>query len=91
MRTTLLIAASALCLLTGCMEYQITFANPEENYLTFNHPFTDSAIASVEAKATEMCAQRKQGVIQTSRACSLSKCTTNFQCVAQKDITQYGL
>lgn len=38
MRTTLLIAASALCLLTGCMEYQITFANPEENYLTFNHP-----------------------------------------------------
>lgn len=70
MRTTLLIAASALCLLTGCMEYQITFANPEENYLTFNHPFTDSAIAAVEAKATEMCAQRKQGVIQ--RLCSRS-------------------
>ena len=91
MRTTLLIAASALCLLTGCMEYQITFANPEENYLTFNHPFTDKAIAAVEAKATQLCEQRKKAVIQTTRSCSLTKCTTNFQCVAREDISKYGL
>lgn len=91
MKTSLLIATSSFCLLTGCVEYQVTFADPEENYLTFSHPFTDSAIAAVEARATQMCAERKQGVIQTSRACSLKKCTTNFQCVAQDDIHKYGL
>ena len=91
MTKTALIICAATSLLAGCMEYQIVFSDPEENYLSFNHPFTDKDIAAVEAKATQLCEQRKKAVIQTTRSCSLTKCTTNFQCVAQEDISKYGL
>ena len=91
MTKNVLIASAAALLLAGCQQYQINFSNPEENYLSFSHPFSDSATAEVQAKAAELCAQRKKAVIQTTRSCSLSKCTTNFQCVAQDDINKYGL
>ena len=91
MTKNVLIASAAALLLAGCQQYQINFSNPEENYLSFSHPFTDSATAEVQAKAAELCAQRKKAVIQTTKSCSLSKSTTNFQCLAQDDTNKYGL
>ena len=89
-RMTLFTALSVM-LLTGCVNYRIVFSDPEENYLSFNHPFTDQAIAEVEAKAHQLCKERKKEAIQTTKSCSLAKCTTNYQCVDKEDITKYGL
>ena len=91
MNITLLISSLTILLLAGCADYQLVAYDTDENYLNFNHPFTDKAITEVLARAEALCAQRKQVAIQTSRICSLAQCTTNYQCVDQADVTRYGL
>jgi len=91
MNRTLLISSLTVLLLAGCADYQLVAYDYEENYLNFNHPFTDKAIAEVLARAETLCKQRKQVTIQTSKICSLTHCTTNYQCVDQSDVTKYGL
>jgi hypothetical protein len=53
----------------------------EDNYLTYEHAFTDAAALSVQRNAEKMCAQRKQSAIKTRSVCSLKECTTHYQCV----------
>jgi len=62
----------------------------QSNYITFEHPFTDAAADDVRSRAGKICAQRKQAAIRTERACSLSKCTTSYQCVDKADAGNYG-
>ena len=89
-RMTLIIYLSSM-LLTACVNYEIVVSDPEENYLSFKHPFTDQAIADVQAKAHQLCKERKKETIQTTKSCSLTKCTTSYQCVSKEDIIKYGL
>jgi hypothetical protein len=58
-----------------------TLTVQEGNYMTFDHAFTDRAAEEVRQRAERLCAQKKQVAIKTSRACSLERCTTNYQCV----------
>ncbi len=90
MKKTLLLGGLAM-LCTGCVDYQLIVYDTNVNYLAFNHPFTDKAIAEVQAKAEDVCRQRKQLAIQTTKSCSLSKCTTNYQCVDPAGAAKYGL
>ena len=68
-------------------------ANPlvvmEGNYLTYEHAFTDAGAASVRALAERQCKWRKQVAVRTSSTCSLTQCTTNFQCMEPADAKQY--
>jgi len=68
-------------------------ANPlvvmQGNYLTYEHPFTDADAASVRALAERECKWRKQVAVRTSSTCSLTRCTTNFQCMAPEEAKQY--
>jgi hypothetical protein len=91
MNRKLLIASLTILLLAGCVDNQLLAYGTDENYLNFNHAFTDKAIADVLARAERLCGQRKQVAIQTSKVCSLTQCTTNYQCVNQADVTKYGL
>lgn len=61
----------------------------QSNYITFEHPFTDAAAVDVRGRAGKICEQRKQAAIRTERACSLSKCTTSYQCVDKADAGNY--
>ena len=63
----------------------------DTNYLTFDHPNSDKAIADVRSRAERLCQQRKQVAIKTQSACSLTKCATNYQCVDDAAVIQYGL
>jgi hypothetical protein len=85
------IAGLTILLLAGCADNLLVSYSRDENYLTFDHLFTDKAIADVLAKAEKLCGLRKQVAIQTSRACSLTKCATNYQCVDAADAVKYGL
>lgn len=84
-------------LLAGCVDYQIVGWDDggarflENNFVTFDHPNSEKAIAEVRAKAEKMCRQSKQVAIKTESVCSLTKCTTNYQCVKQADAIKYGL
>ena len=96
MNRVLLISALTGLLLTGCaknplLDNELVSYASDENYLNFNHPYTDQATADVLARAERLCGQRKQMAIQTSKTCSLTKCTTNYQCVDAKDVIKYGL
>ena len=94
MNRTILITSLTVLLLAGCAaypDYQLVAFGLDMNYLTFDHPFTDKANAQVRASAEGLCAQRKQVAVRTSNICSLTKCTTNYQCVDAADVTKYGL
>ncbi len=96
MNRTPLISGLTILVLAGCADGQlfdnqlVSYAT-DENYLNFNHPYTDKAVADVLARAERICGQRKQMAIQTSKTCSLTKCTTNYQCVDAKNVIKYGL
>lgn len=85
------IAVLAALLTAGCAEsnYLVGF-EPDQNFLSFNHPFTDAAAADVRTRAEKICGLRKQVVTQTSRSCSLTQCTTNFQCIDAADAAKHG-
>lgn len=55
----------------------------EANYLTYQHPFSDAAAEAVRRSAESVCAQRKQRAVRTSGACSLTECTTHYQCISE--------
>jgi hypothetical protein len=77
--------------LTGCAS--IGAGNPivvmQGNYMTFEHPFTDAAAEDVRKKAGRLCEQRKQVATRTESVCSLTKCTTHYQCVDAADAAKY--
>lgn len=90
-RPALAIALLAVLLLAGCADKNLLVGyEPDENFLSFNHPFTDAAAADVRARAERLCGMRKQVVIQTSRTCSPEQCTTNYQCIDAADAAKYG-
>ena len=61
----------------------------ETNYLTFEHSFTDAGAADARKRAQTQCAYRKQAAVRTSGTCSLTRCTTNFQCMDAADAAKY--
>lgn len=81
----------SLFLLAGCNGVRYVSYENDTNYLTFNHPFTDQAVAEIQSGADKLCRQRKQVAIKTTERCSLTQCTTNYQCIDTADATKYGL
>jgi hypothetical protein len=78
-------------LLTSCAETMLVSFAPDTNYLTFDHPNSEKAIADVRTTAGKLCQQRKQVAIMTESVCSLTSCATNYQCVDEADVIKYGL
>ena len=85
------IALLTALLLAACADKSLLVGyEKDENFLSFNHSFTDAAAADVRTRAERLCGLRKQAVIQTSRTCSLTQCTTNYQCIDAADAAKYG-
>jgi hypothetical protein len=57
----------------------------EGNYLTYDHPFSEASAAAVRKNAEGICRQRDQTAFESSRACSLTQCTTSYQCMDEVD------
>ena len=96
----LLVLAIALLIATGLSACADTMVIGNEsgdprfldtNFLVFEHPFTDKGTAEARTRAERLCSQQKRLAIQTERACTLTQCTTSYQCVAPKDAKAYGL
>jgi hypothetical protein len=91
MNRMILVSVLMTSWLAGCADNQLIGYDSLTNFLSFNHPFTDQATADVQARAEKLCAQRKQVALKTARTCSLTQCTSNFQCLDQADAAPYGL
>ncbi len=82
----------ALCLLAlllawaGCGVYPVVMHG---NYLTYEHPFTDAGAEAARVNAGEECKWRKQVAVKTSSTCSLTVCTTNFQCMEPAEAKEF--
>jgi hypothetical protein len=74
------VVAAALCAGCGPQPYVM-----EGNYLTYDHPFSETSAAAVRKNAEGTCRQRGQAAVETSRACSLTQCTTSYQCMDEVD------
>lgn len=92
MNRSRLLSGLALLMLTGCAEVQLVDYDPATtqnwNFFTFSRPFTDQAAADALASARKLCEKRKQVPIETSNTCSLTKCTTQYQCVDSAEVSR---
>ena len=81
-----------LIFLTGCAGSMVNdeIVVQESNYITIKHPFTDASAESIRKKADSICGARKQVPIKTASVCTLTKCTTNYQCLSPADAAQYN-
>jgi hypothetical protein len=57
----------------------------EGNYVTYDHPFTEASAQAVRKNAEGICRERNQAAFESSRACSLTQCTTSYQCMSEED------
>ena len=85
MYRTLLISGLTLALLAACATYEESAYDTDQNFLAFDHPFTDKAAADVLARARTLCAQQQKVPLQTTNVCSLQQCNTSYQCVKKVD------
>lgn len=83
------LAACAIAL-AGCAPKSYLIVN-QDNYLTFDRPFTDASAASVRSDAEKRCGERALVAIKISETCSLTRCTTNYECVTKAEKEKYGL
>lgn len=81
-----------VAILTGCagIGADNVIVVMESNYMTFEHPFTDAAAEDIRKRAGRLCDQRKQAAIRTESTCSLTKCTTHYQCVDKANAGTYN-
>ena len=59
------------------------------NALSYDHPFTDAGAARARKTAEQECGYRKQAAVRTGGTCSLSTCTSHYQCMDPADAAQY--
>lgn len=71
----------------GCATSQLVVK--ESNYLTYEHAFTEAAAADALKGAKRNCAEKKLAAVRTSGACTLTRCTTHFQCMSKADAGKY--
>jgi len=75
-------------LFSACSENLLLSYGDDTNFLLFDHPNSEKAIADVRARAEALCAGRKQLAVKTESVCSLSNCTTNYQCMDKAGVAR---
>ena len=60
-----------------------------DNYLRYEHPFTDVAADAARRDAERECASRKKVVVKLSGTCTLTRCITYYQCADKQEATGY--
>jgi hypothetical protein len=86
-RWTLSLVLTAAC--AACAPFEIVTWDFDSNHITYRHPYTDAAAAAVLKNAERLCAQKSQVPVRTTHACSLTDCTSHYQCMDKTDAERY--
>jgi len=84
-RCTLGLALTAAC--AACAPFEIVTL--EGDHITYRRPFTDAGAAEVRKSAERLCGQKNQVPVRTGNVCSLTDCTTHYQCMGKADAERY--
>jgi inosine-uridine nucleoside N-ribohydrolase len=60
-----------------------------ENYLRYERPFTDATAVAARKDAEGECSRRKKVAVETNSTCTLTRCTTIYQCMDKADAAGY--
>jgi hypothetical protein len=61
------------------------------NNLRFQHPFTEAAADKVHKQAERHCAETKLTAVRTRRTCTMTECSTDYQCMTSEDAARVAL
>ncbi len=61
------------------------------SFYIVEHPFSDDGAARAQAKADQLCGGSQRVAVQSERACSLAKCTTQYVCMKPEDAKASGV
>ena len=75
--------------LSGCAGAGSEIVTNEGNFITFSHPFTQAAEEEARKIGADLCQMRKQAAVRTEHVCSLTRCTTTYQCMDGDDAVKY--
>ena len=81
----LCLALTAVC--AACAPFEIV--TMEGNHIAYRHAFSDAPTAAARSNAERLCGQKKQVAVRIGGTCSLTDCTTHYQCMDQADAGQY--
>jgi hypothetical protein len=82
--------AACATALAGCAPTSYLIVS-EDNYYTFDRPFTDAAAEAVRKDAEKRCRERARVAIKINDTCSLTRCTTNYECVTKAEEEKFRL
>jgi hypothetical protein len=88
----LLIAAALLAACAGCTVGHRDYVSREGsvydgrgNNLTFRHAFSEAAADKVGRQAERHCAGTKLIAVKTRSTCTMTECTTDYQCMTSEE------
>src|SRR5688572_33419708 len=55
------------------------------NNLTFRHAFSEAAVDKVHRQAVRHCAETKLVAVRTQRTCTMTECSTAYQCMTGEE------
>lgn len=88
MRFFLMIAWLAAC--AGCSMGHRDYILRDGNYMVFEHAFTDAAADSARRNAERHCGETRLVAVRTRSTCTLTTCTTDYQCMDRDDADRFA-
>jgi hypothetical protein len=62
----------------------------ESNYLSFQHAFTETAAENIRKRAERHCAEFKQAAVKTRSTCTMTECSTDYQCMSSEEAARFA-
>jgi hypothetical protein len=82
-------ALLSIAILLACAGCGMQPTVRQRNYLTYEYPFTDGAAGAAHKSAEKICAETSQFAVKSSSVCSLTRCTTSYECMDKADATLF--
>jgi len=82
-------ALLAIAVLLACAACGAQPEVRQRNYLTYEYPFTDAAAEAAYKSAEKICAETRRFPVKSSSACSLTRCTTSYECMDKADAAKF--
>lgn len=85
MRVLLLATSFLACAGCGMPRDYVNIEGGNPKYYSFQHAFTEAAANSTHARAEMYCARVKLVAVKTRSTCTMTECSTDYQCMNSEE------